>query len=93
MQWVALGIKILPLVISAVQFVERLIKGEKKGAEKHAEVRQFILDLLTGSEGLTGRDLLNDEAVSKLIDNVIIAVVAAQNGIAAWQKLRPQPVV
>ncbi len=38
MKWVELGFTLVPLVISAVSFVERLTSGNKKGAEKHAEV-------------------------------------------------------
>lgn len=85
MQWVTLGFKLVPLVIAAVQAVERLIKGDKKGAEKHAEVVQMIRDYLAGLEGALVRDLLNDENVAKMVDNLIAAAVALQNAIAAYK--------
>lgn len=92
MRWVELGFKLIPLVIAAVQSVERLIKGEKKGAEKHAEVVQMIRDYLTGLEGVLGRDLLNDENIARLVDELINAAVALQNALAAYKGgLLPKP--
>ncbi len=80
MGFLAIGLKLLPYIVSAVEAVERLIrtKGEEK---ENAAVGMVHAILQTVEKGLD-RDLLNDEDVNTATREVMRAVVALQNVIA-----------
>ena len=77
MGFLAIGLKLLPYIVSAVEAVERLIrtKGEEK---ENAAVGMVHAILQTVEKGLD-RDLLNDEDVNVATREVMRAVVALQN--------------
>jgi len=78
--WLVIAARIVPLVWTAVQAVERLVKG--KGQEKQDAAVDLVGDLLATVEGAAGKDLLNDAAVVAAVRRLIDAVVAVQNVIA-----------
>lgn len=81
MAWVAIGLKILPLIIGAIQSVEHLLSG-LHGKDKQDAAIDMISAFLIATEGATGRDLLNDNDVRAAARSAIDAVVALQNVIA-----------
>lgn len=88
MQWIALGLKLMPLIVAAVEGVEKVVKGVK-GKDKQDAAMELVASMLVAIEGLTAKDLLQDEAVQTLARSAIDAVVAFQNGLAASKKLKP----
>ena len=86
MNWILIGMKLLPLVWGAIQSVEHFFSGQHHGAEKQQDAMDMISCLLIATEGAAGRDLLNDQAVREATKEVIDAVVALQNLIATRAK-------
>ena len=80
MQWITLGLKIVPLILGAINAVERFIKAP--GVEKQAAALDMTQIMLAAVEGAAGRDLLNDEDVRVAAKEAIDAIVALQNVIA-----------
>ena len=81
MGWVAIGLRLAPLIIGAVQAVERLVTSAKGKAKQDAAI-DMVATVLAAVEGAAGQDLLNDAAVQDATRKVIDAVVALQNVIA-----------
>ncbi len=81
MGWVTIGLKLAPLIIGCVQAIERLVKGAH-GKDKQDAAVDMIGTVLAATEGLAGKDLLEDAAVQAATRKVIDAVVALQNVIA-----------
>ena len=81
MGWLVIGFKLVPLIIGAVQAVERLVSGAK-GKDKQDAAVDMVGAMLATIEGATGRELLDDAAVQEATRQVIDAVVALQNCIA-----------
>ena len=79
MGFVAIGLKLLPYIVSAVEAVERLIRT--KGEEKENAAVGMVHAILQTVEAGTDRDLLNDEDVNRATRDVMRAVVALQNVI------------
>lgn len=80
--WVTFALKIGPLVVGAVQAVERIVKGAK-GKEKQDAAVEFLMTALAGVEAGLGRDVLEDALVQKALRDAIDAIVAVENVIAA----------
>ena len=79
MGFVAIGLKLLPYIVSAVEAVERLIRT--KGEEKENAAVGMVHAILQTVEAGTARDLLNDEDVNRATRDVMRAVVSLQNVI------------
>ena len=79
MGFVAIGLKLLPYIVSAVEAVERLIRT--KGEEKENAAVGMVHAILQTGEAGTDRDLLNDEDVNRATRDVMRAGVALQNVI------------
>ena len=79
MGFLAIGLKLLPYIVSAVEAVERLIKS--KGAEKEDAAVGMVHAILKTVEHGADRDLLNDEDVNRATRDVMKAVVSLQNVI------------
>lgn len=77
MKWILGALKIFPLIIAAVNAVERL--SSKKGTDKQDEAITLIGDLVPLIEASIGRDIVNEAEVQSAIRKVIDAVVALQN--------------
>ena len=85
MQWVMLGMKLAPLIIGAVQAVEKLFKGSH-GKDKQDAAVDLSRVMLGVIEGTAGRDLLDDAVVQEAVRKTIDAIVAMQNVIATRAK-------
>lgn len=80
-KWIGIGEKIVPLVITAVNAVEKLADSAK-GKDKQDAAVDLVSSMLAVVEGGVNKDLLNDAAVQEAVRKVIDAVVALQNVIA-----------
>lgn len=81
MKWLTLGLKFGPLLISAIQTIEKLSHG-LTGAEKRDAAVDFATAILPAIEGAAGRDLIDDASVQVALRETIDAYVALQNVIA-----------
>jgi hypothetical protein len=81
MGWLNLGIKLLPVIITAVQAVERLA-GAKKGKDKQDAAIGLVGDIVPFLEASIGRDVVSEAAVQDEIRKVIDAYVGLENVIA-----------
>lgn len=81
-KWIGIGTKVVPLVIGAVNAVEKLLSAAK-GKEKQDAAVSMVAAMLAVVEGGIDKDLLNDAAVQDAVRKVIDAVVALQNVIAS----------
>ena len=80
MAWVTLGMKLLPYIVEAVQWVEKFIT--ERGQRKQDAAVYMVKSILGIAESATARDLLDDDEVETATRKVIDAVVALQNIIA-----------
>ena len=87
MKWVSIGLRIAPLIVTAIEAVERLVKG--KGREKQDAAVAAIAAALEAIEAGAGRDLLDDAEVEAAMRAAIDAVVAVQNVIARKRQQAP----
>lgn len=83
MKWIAIGLKMLPFIVEAVNWVERFIL--KKGVEKQDAAVKMTLSMLVIAEEVMNKDILNDKDVEEATRRVIDAVVALQNLLASKQ--------
>jgi hypothetical protein len=81
MGWLAIGMKVLPLIVDAVKWVERFFDSGKGKAKQDAAVA-VVMHGLGIVEAAVDRDLLKDEDVENAARRVIDAVVAFQNVLA-----------
>lgn len=77
MNWLGLGLRILPYVGTVVSVVERFVKG--KGKEKQDAALDMLETVLETVEGVAAKDLINDAVVNQAARAVVDAVVAFQN--------------
>jgi|TARA_R110000787_G_scaffold141904_6_gene255462 hypothetical protein len=77
MKWLKGALKLFPLIMAAVQAVERM--SSKKGKAKQDEAVNLVGDLVPLIESSIGRDVVDDAKVQAAIRAVIDAVVALQN--------------
>lgn len=82
MGWIQGVIKIIPLIVTAVEAVERLFKG-KEGSDKKKEALNIIEPAIQAIEELAGKDLMRDEEFKALVGEFIDTYVAIQNYVAA----------
>jgi len=80
MAWLTLGMKLLPYIVEAVQWVEKFITT--KGQYKQDAAVYMVKSILGVVEKGIDRDLLDDDDVESATRKVIDAVVSLQNIIA-----------
>jgi len=80
MGFLQIGMKLLPYIVEAVNWVEKFIT--RKGQPKQDAAIQMILSMLGIAESATEKDLLNDAKVEEATRKVIDAVVSLQNVIS-----------
>lgn len=83
MGWVTIGMKLLPLIVEAVNWVEKFVL--RKGKAKQDAAIQLCLSMLTITEATLDKDILEDSEVEDAARKTIDAVVALQNLIAKKQ--------
>lgn len=88
--WLRLGVTVITLLPKLIGLVEKA-KGSGSGAEKRATVKDIILTAVEATEGVVGRDLLNDPDVAKAYDAANDALVALQNVLVKKASTLPAP--
>ena len=83
MGWVTIGLKLLPFIVEAVNWVEKFVT--RKGAEKQDAAIKMALSMLGIAEAALEKELLEDAEVEDAARKTIDAVVALQNIIAKKQ--------
>lgn len=81
MAWILLGMKIIPFIFGAITAVEHFFTNIHGNDKKNAAM-DMITTFLTATEGVAGKDLLNDNEVRIATGKVIDAIVALQNVIS-----------
>ena len=84
MRWVSIGLKLLPFIVEAINWVEKFIM--KKGVEKQDAAVKMTLSMLGIAEEAMDKDIMNDSDVEKATRRVIDAVVALQNLLASKEQ-------
>ena len=83
------GIGALAMIPDLVNTVEKLFFGKPgQGETKKAIVMEMILYSMTVSEGVSRRDLLDNEKFMDAMDKAIDAIVEMNNAIY-WKKAQP----
>jgi hypothetical protein len=83
MGFVQIGLKLLPYIVEAVQWVEKFITS--KGKYKQDAAVYMVKSILGVAERGVDRDILDDDEVESATRKVIDAVVALQNLIKSKQ--------
>jgi len=83
MKWISIGLKLLPFIVEAINWVEKFIM--KKGVEKQDAAVKMTLSMLGIAEEAMDKDIMNDKDVEHATRRVIDAVVALQNLLASKQ--------
>jgi hypothetical protein len=78
--WITVGLKLLPLIVEAVNWVERFVT--RKGKEKQDAAIQICVSMLGIAEAAIEKDIFEDSEVEAAARKTIDAVVALQNIIA-----------
>ena len=84
MRWVSIGLKLLPFIVEAINWVEKFIM--KKGVEKQDAAVKMTLSMLGIAEEAMNKDIMNDSDVEKATRRVIDAVVALQNLLSSKEQ-------
>lgn len=79
--WLQKGVQILPLVIGAVHAVE-MLSVTLRGKDKQDAAINTLMVMLAATEGLVGRDLMDDQRFRAALRSLIDAYVSIQNLIA-----------
>lgn len=80
--------KLLPLIMTAIDMVERFIKA--KGKAKQDAAMQMIDTLIVNLESPLEREVINQDHVKSGVKNVIDAIVALQNAIESARNPQPE---
>jgi hypothetical protein len=83
MGWVTIGLKLLPLIVEAVNWVEKFVL--RKGKEKQDAAIKLCISMLGIAEAAVEKDILEDSEVEDAARKTIDAVVALQNILAKKQ--------
>ena len=84
MGFVQIGLKLLPYIVEAVQWVEKFITS--KGKYKQDAAVYMVKSILGVAERGMDRDILDDDEVESATRKVIDAVVELQNLIASKER-------
>ena len=83
MGFLAIGLKLLPFILNAVDTIERCVRAPSEDKENAAV--GVVHSILQTVEAGADRDLLNDDDVNRATRDVMRAVVSLQNVIASKQ--------
>lgn len=78
MNWITAGLKLFPLIVTAVKAVEKL-GDAKKGKEKQDAAVDMVGDLIPLIEGAIDRDVVNEADVQRVLRKAIDVIVELQN--------------
>ncbi len=79
-QWIVRGLQLVPAILQAIVAVERLKQGDTSQAKRQAAIELAKISL-TIAEGVTARDLFDDDRVEAAMGKAIDAIVGLQNAI------------
>ena len=79
-KWTSWGLNFVPYLSQAMAIVELL--SSAKGEAKRKQAIELLKMLVSASEELSGKDLLNDAEVIKAAESAIDSIVALQNIVA-----------
>lgn len=79
-KWASIGIGFMPYINQAMAIVEMI--STVKGEVKRSQAVDLVKYLITTSENVSGRDLVNDAEVIKAMEALMDAIVAFQNLLA-----------
>jgi hypothetical protein len=85
MKWLQDAVKLIPIIVTVIEAIERLFKT-KSGPEKKAEALNLVEVAMQSVEAFAGKDLMKDEEFKKLVGELIDTYVAIQNYIAEHNK-------
>lgn len=77
MGWLALGMKLLPYIVEAVNWVEKFVT--EKGKRKQDAAVYMVKSTLNLVEAGANRNILDDDQIEAATRSVIDAVVHLQN--------------
>ena len=80
MGWLALGMKLLPYIVEAVNWVEKFVT--EKGQRKQDAAVYMVKSTLNLVESGANRNILDDDQIEAATRSVIDAVVHLQNLVA-----------
>jgi hypothetical protein len=80
MAWITLGMKLLPYIVEAVQWVEKFVT--QKGRYKQDAAVYMVKSILGIVETGVDRDLLDDDEVEASTRKIIDAIVSLNNLLA-----------
>ena len=66
MKWISLGVRLVPMVLAAIQKIEMFRTG-LKGKEKQEAALSFAGDLLLLVEGVAGKELMDDARMQQAL--------------------------
>lgn len=75
--WIALGLKLMPMIVEAISWVEKYVL--RKGKAKQDAAIQLCLSMLGIAEATLDRSVLEDSEVEEAARKTIDAIVALQN--------------
>jgi hypothetical protein len=78
-------LKVLTYLPALVTAAENLFPGRKKGAEKFDSVADIVTTVLRASEGLTGKEIVDDDKFNEGVRDVINGVVKILNA-SVWKR-------
>lgn len=85
------GIQALNYIPDIITTVEKLFAGKPhEGETKKMLVLEMVLNTVSISEGITRRDLLNNEPFMNALDKAVDNMVEMYNAIY-WKKTQPTP--
>ena len=80
MGWLALGMKLLPYIVEAVNWVDKFVT--EKGQRKQDAAVYMVKSTLNLVEAGANRNILDDDQIEAATRSVIDAVVHLQNLVA-----------
>lgn len=80
-------IKLIPIIISSITVVENLFRGRNgKGPEKKEAYIEAVMAALGITEGITNKDLIDDEKFKKIIGKLGDDFIEVNNFIRDFKK-------
>jgi len=89
-KWISLGVKLYPLIVMAVNMVEKVVHA--KGKDKQDAAVEAVGVGLEALEAGLGRDLLDNAEVQAALRSAIDAYVHLQNVVANAKALKAGPI-
>ena len=89
MNWLTLGFKLVPILMFAVEAVERLVTG--KGRTKQDAAMELVRRAVQSLELVVERDVIDDAGVQAAARQFVDAYVSLQNAVQTAKATSPAP--